>query len=374
MGTESSVATVAKPGPPPNRTDKASQAVPPKRSAFPDIAKIAAIVAVVTVHVCSAPNENLGILTGRTWFATVGLEIVNRWCVPLFVMVSGMLLLQSRTASLSPQAFYRRRAARVAIPLIGWTLFYRLFTEYTGPHASFEEHVQAIYEGQPYFHLYFVFLIAGLYLVCPYLARAIEGLSQRQLGAMTIGALSLGFLWGGVSPWLPGAGSNAFSMFAPFIGYFLAGCWLARVRLHPKVVPASAAVFLLVAAGASLATYALGTVLEADEWRYLYNYLSPTVIIMSICVFLILRALSERREARAPIRYIGALHYVGEATFGIFLIHPIFFKLWIERPPWVPTEGIELAWWLPATITGLLVVSFVCCVMLKQIPFLRRLV
>src|SRR5690349_7779594 len=94
---------------PPAQRLEGSQAL----RAFPDVAKIAAIFAVVTVHVCSAPNENLGVLTGHTWFATVAIEVFNRWCVPLFVMVSGMLLLQPRTAAQSPISFYRRRAARI---------------------------------------------------------------------------------------------------------------------------------------------------------------------------------------------------------------------------------------------------------------------
>jgi surface polysaccharide O-acyltransferase-like enzyme len=342
--------------------------------AFPDVAKIAAVFAVIAVHVCSVPNENLEALSGATWFATVAIEVVNRWCVPLFVMVSGMLLLGPRTVAQSPLAFYRRRAARIAIPLVGWTIFFRLFTEYTRPHVSFEETVKAVYSGRPYFHLYFLFLIAGLYLVCPYLARAIEGLSQRQLGAVTVGALVLGFLWGGVPPWLPPTGGNAFSLFVPFVGYFLAGCWLGRVRLSGSAVRNCAVVFVLVGIASSLATYQLGVSGSTLNWRFLYGYLTPPVIVMSICVFLVLRELCERREARGPIRRIAALHYVGEATFGIFLIHPFFFRLWLEGPSSAPTEAAQLAWWLPLTTAGLVAISFVATVALKQVPYLRRLV
>jgi surface polysaccharide O-acyltransferase-like enzyme len=340
---------------------------------FPDVAKIAAIFAVVTVHVCSGPNELLGILTGKTWFVTVLIEVANRWCVPLFIMVSGMLLLQSRTAAESPRAFYARRAARIAIPLVGWTLFYRWFTEYTGPHASFEENVQAVYSGQPYFHLYFLFVIAGLYLVCPYLARAIDGLSQRQLGALTLSALLLGFLWEGVPPWLPPTGSNAFSLFAPYIGYFLAGCWLGRVRLDQQLALGCAAIFALVAVAASLATYEFGHISTPLDWHYLYAYPTPAVVVMSLCVFVVLRYLCERREERGPIKHIQGLHYVGEATFGIFLIHPFFFKLWLEHEP-IPTEATGILWWLPLTVLGLVAISFVCTIVMKQIPLLRRFV
>lgn len=343
-------------------------------TAFPDIAKIAAVIAVVILHVDSAPNDNLAALSGKTWFATVVIETTFRWCVPIFVMVSGMLLLQSRTAAMAPSAFYRRRVARIAVPLVGWSIFYRFFTAWTGVNTSFGENVKAIYSGAAYFHLYFLFVIAGLYLIAPYLARAISGISQRQLGALTLSALTLGFLWGGVPPWLPATGSNAFSLFAPFVGYFLAGCWLARVRVDRELALAGGGIFALVAIAASLATYEIGHLDTALDWHYLYGYLTPPVIVMSLCVFLVIRFFSERREAGGPIRNIHALHYLGEATFGIFLIHPIFYTLWLQSPQGIPTEASVLAWWLPATVVGLIAISLACTLAMKQVPFLRRLV
>lgn len=137
--------------------------------------------------------------------------------------------------------------------------------------------------------------------------------------------LSMG---GGVPPWLPATGSNAFSQFVPFVGYFLAGCWLARANSAGAWVPACVAVFATLLFTSTIGTYFFVSTHGLELGRYLYSYLSPPVILMAICVFLVLRALTERREARGPIHHIRALHFVGEATFGIFLIHPFLFSLW----------------------------------------------
>jgi surface polysaccharide O-acyltransferase-like enzyme len=351
-----------------------ANAAPGRMLAFPDVAKILAIFAVVTVHVAAPANEGFGVLTDGAWLGSTVVETAMRWCVPLFVMVSGMLLLKGGTAAEAPLAFYRRRAARVAIPLVFWSLFYRAFSEHLGPHSTFLQNVQALYSGQPFYHLYFLYIIAGLYLICPFLARAIKDLSQTELAGLTIAALVLGFLWTGVTPWLPGTGSNAFSQFAPFIGYFLAGSWLARVRLSRRTTAWCAAIFVAMLAISTTVTYLWVSADGLEYGRYLYGYLSPTVIVMSLCVFLAVRELTERREARAPIRHPRRLHFLGEATFGIFLIHPFFFELWIRHPPGVPSVGHKLVWWLPATVVGLVVISFLCTVVLKQIPGLRRLV
>ena len=345
----------------------------PGLTAFPDVAKIIAIFAIVTIHVAAPASEGFGVLTDRTWGTAVLLETAARWSVPLFVMVSGMLLLTEKTVAESPLVFYRRRAARIAIPLLVWSLLYRLYLEHTGPQASFLEHVQALYSGQPYYHLYFLFVIGGLYLICPFLARAIDGMGQRQLGLLSAGALVIGFLWMGVPPWLPGTGANAFSLFAPYVGFFLAGRWLGRAKLDRELAWWCAGVFLVLLATTALETYLWVHAEGLENGRYFYGYLSPPVILMTLAIFVVIRYLTERRERRKPIRHMRALHFLGEATFGIYLIHPYFFTLF-QRSYAVPDALHTLAWWWPATVVGLVLVSFAATVAIKQVPVLKRIV
>ncbi|HEX5525816.1 MAG TPA: acyltransferase family protein [Solirubrobacterales bacterium] len=345
----------------------------PGLTAFPDVAKVVAIFGIVTIHVAAPASEGFGILTDRAWASAVALETATRWSVPLFVMVSGMLLLTGKTVEESPLVFYRRRAARIAIPLVAWTLFYRLYLEHTGPQASFLEHVQAIYSGQPYYHLYFLFVIGGLYLIAPFLARVVNEMSQRQLGLISAGALLLGFLWMGVPPWLPGTGANAFSLFAPYVGFFLAGRWLGRAKLDRELAWWCAGAFLVLFVSTAFETYLWVHAEGLENGRYFYGYLSPPVILMSLAIFVVIRYLVEQRERRRPVRHMKALHFLGEATFGIYLIHPYFFTLF-QRHYAVPSALHTLAWWWPATVIGLVLVSFACTVAIKQIPGLRRIV
>lgn len=46
------------------------------------------------------------------------------WVVPVFVMISGALILGSRMATESPARFYRRRALRLVPAIIAWHLIY----------------------------------------------------------------------------------------------------------------------------------------------------------------------------------------------------------------------------------------------------------
>ncbi len=132
-------------------------------------------------------------------------------------------------------------------------------------------------------------------------SRALAGLTQAQLLIVTIGLFVFGFAWAGVPPWLPGTGSNAFTLFVPYLGYFVAGHSLARVPIGPRTVPIAAAVFVVLLVVSSIVTDVWVTADGLQNGRYLYGYLAPTVIGMSLCVFLLCaRSASAGSAARRP--------------------------------------------------------------------------
>src|SRR5687767_6893882 len=87
-----------------------------------DILRIVSICGVVAIHVFGhlvgrAPRDS------RTWWIAVTLDIAWIWVVPVFVMISGALILGSRQLA-DPRLFYRRRAVRLVPALIAWNLIY----------------------------------------------------------------------------------------------------------------------------------------------------------------------------------------------------------------------------------------------------------
>lgn len=87
-----------------------------------DLARAIAIIAVVLVHaVAPAVNGTWVAEGGATWWIANVTDSAGRWCVPVFVMVSGALLLDPRRVE-RPREFYRRRLARIGVPLVVWTL------------------------------------------------------------------------------------------------------------------------------------------------------------------------------------------------------------------------------------------------------------
>ena len=89
-----------------------------------DVLRTGAAVLVVLLH-CSGSLRPLAEF-GPEWWGTALLQAFTRSAVPLFVMISGALLIGPETENLA--AFYRRRASRILVPLIFWMLFYQLIS------------------------------------------------------------------------------------------------------------------------------------------------------------------------------------------------------------------------------------------------------
>ena len=132
--------------------------------AFASYLRVAAMSGVVLIHTLSGIVGNPAIRFSATWWAGTALDLGSSWAVPVFIMVSGALLLESRPGE-GARAFYARRLQRIAIPLVvahvGYLLvrFRWLHEPLTMPRV-----VADLLHATVYVQLYFFWIILGLYL------------------------------------------------------------------------------------------------------------------------------------------------------------------------------------------------------------------
>src|SRR3989304_5868153 len=81
-----------------------------------DNARISAIFAVVLLHVAYGVVIENDIGTNYWWFANI-FDSSARWCVPVFVMISGALLLDS-SKNEDSLTFYKKRLSRILLPVL----------------------------------------------------------------------------------------------------------------------------------------------------------------------------------------------------------------------------------------------------------------
>ena len=156
-----------------------------------DIVRLAAMFMVVCCHCTDPfnfyPGTSPGIGEIKFWGAAYGALL--RPCVPLFVMITGALLLPVRESS---GAFYKKRITRVFFPFLIWSVLYNLFPWVTGllgveprvildffPYSGEDVMRQSLEVSLGYIagipfnfsilavHMWYIYLLIGLYLYLP---------------------------------------------------------------------------------------------------------------------------------------------------------------------------------------------------------------
>lgn len=280
-------------------------------------ARIVAIFAVVMLHVAAYPvlNAELG---SQTWWVANVYDSALRWCVPIFVMISGALLLEPRPEGL--KTFYRKRASRVLLPLIFWSAFYLLWAKLKHSAYGHDPHDIAIWErlsaGKPYFHLWFLYMLVFLYLFAPFFQKMIQVCKPRHLQW----AVLCGFALAALNALLNKLNDNHtnwfFNWFLLYVPYFLLG----HVIRHSSLKLSRHWLWLgLISCIASTAwgVYALSLRTDLSTGTYFYDNLSITVIPMSACLILLLR---DWNQTLITQRFTQTL---SKLTLGVYLLHPI---------------------------------------------------
>jgi surface polysaccharide O-acyltransferase-like enzyme len=343
-----------------------------------DLARVVAIGAVVIIHVVGpvvSGASGAGFSQPRWWVGNV-LDSTCRTAVPLFIMVSGALLLSSGRRE-TVGDFYRRRLRRIGVPLVFWSGAYLVFRATVQAETlDVEAVLRTVASGTPFFHLYFLFVIAGLYLATPFLRLLVDQAPEGLVVVLCLVLLGVGAADQVLMSFLGAGRPNAVTFALPYAGYFVAGHLLARRTLTPAAVRLAGAAFVLSTAATAVGTWFLA---RPRGWGgpagYLYGYLSPTVIVASIAAFVLLRALPDRLPAleRRPMATI--VSQLSALSFGLYLIHPallVLYRLHGPHPlpgPAAPLVGALLVQWLVVTVAALALTAAI-----RAVPFLRRIV
>ena len=146
------------------------------RLAYADLLRVMAMLAVIVLHVSGGWLESLPVGTAD-WHALNVWDSLCRWCVPVFVMCSGMFLLDPKKA-LSWPSLFLRYILRMVTALLFWGTAYRLLYELvagTLRPASLPRVLYAVILGNTETHLWYLTMTIGLYLLTPLLRAFVRG-------------------------------------------------------------------------------------------------------------------------------------------------------------------------------------------------------
>ncbi len=287
-----------------------------------------AVLAVVILHVSATLVLGLSIQEQRgAWITANIFDSLVRWAVPLFVIVSGYLLLDPKKTE-SKSVFYLKRMKKIFVPLIFWTFLYQmiLFSKnlYLNEEINIlEDFFKPILYGKPFYHLWYLYMITGLYFLTPYIRTLILKLSINKILYLTIILFIISILLYNVLRF-KNYELMFFLLWIYYLPFYLTG-YLLRYSLKTYTTIAFS-MFLLSTILTIIITFYLSEKfgVEKSKGLFFYGYLSPTVVVASLSLAYVLF------ESSKVYIFENFISLLGKHSFGIYLIHPIFIILGVK--------------------------------------------
>ncbi len=331
-----------------------------------DNSRILAIFAVIFLHVSSSVIAQSDVGSGYWWIANI-YDSAVRWCVPVFVMISGALLLdQNKNEGLA--AFYTKRLSRVLIPILFWSFVFLLLKflkgYVKGAPPSGSELLNLFLSGTPYYHMWFLYMILGLYLFTPFFKKIVAHSTTQELKFL----VTLMFVFATVNSLHEGLAPESKSglfinWFLEFIPYFFMG----HIARHSLLKPSRTLLILVWTGsmiGTALGSYAINTINGADAYPYFYSYLSITVIPMSISILYLFKYWVVPMFSETLTKKIASL------ILGVYLIHPIILEGLNSSHLGATTFNPVVS--VPLWTLFIFIASLISAWLINQLPFIKR--
>ena len=327
--------------------------------------RIAACLGVIWLHLIpSAYSDEYS-----AWFISI-LKGLAVWPVPVFVMVSGAVnLAPFKTDDIT--AFYRKRMKRILPPLVFWSFVFlgiRAVDQYRDwGSVDGSSLLHLLLMGRPSTHLWFLFMIPGLYLSAPFLSTLLNHYSERIL----LAAVGIGFLLISLNDlvqrfWF-GAGDLWCIRFIKFIPFFCSGYLFLRGRFVEKIPYWIVWAVLIISFGLGL--WGTRFVMSNPEQSRQLVFLSRYSVFMTLTALSIYLVFQKTVIFHRPV---GLIRRLSSLTFGIYVIHPLLIRLLREFS--CLSDPVRLIFYMiPATL-GIFVLSCIAVYGISKIPVLKHTV
>jgi surface polysaccharide O-acyltransferase-like enzyme len=345
-----------------------------------DLIRTIAITLVILLHASIEPNPNISQMSPEGvqlfWVSNV-YNSISRTAVPLFVMLTGALLLQPTKHDEPIRLFFRKRWNRIGLPVIFWGAIYFAY-DFTvkGNPLTLTSFLQGVLAG-PYVHFWYLYLLVGLYLITP-LIRVLVAHADWVLmkyflllwlvGTGIVSLLTLSAQISSQAAWFE---SNVFIL-TGIVGYFVLGAYVNKLQTRFSYLCLGLVVGTLTTI---LTTYfVIGSLGEAYS-QFFLTANSITVIVASIALFLVIASISQQKiEANMP-RANKILRTISENTLPIYLFHIIVLEtlqsgvLGITLSLTTMNPILEI----PLTTFVTLIICLAIIVPLKKLPYMKNI-
>jgi surface polysaccharide O-acyltransferase-like enzyme len=320
-----------------------------ERLLWPDVIRVVAIFLMVVLHVSVSYLPLWSEQSRLSWLSINLIGSLTRMCVPLFIMLSGALLLGRQKRVMT---FYAKRMKRLLLPWFFWSVIYGFINVVQGNEVAT---LKRLIVGTVWTGFWILPVLLLLYVLTPLFNYLIQKYKKAFIFPFL---LIMGIvLVSGIH--LPAYFEYSF--------YFVSGFILQKVVINKRVWFFSLGISLLSWFAIMLLTYQLSLVNNGFVSTY-YHYHTLPVLLLSLSGFVSIKGLIDLHGKKLSKGLVSMITHLSEASFGIYFFHMLLFRTNINLV-YFPTYLF-----LPLLSIGLYGISYLAITLLQKNKLLNQVV
>jgi surface polysaccharide O-acyltransferase-like enzyme len=242
-----------------------------------------------------------------------------------------------------------------------------------GPDFTVRHALKEFIQGPVYYHLWFIYTIAGIYLATPVFRVYVKIASRsNQLYLLVLWFIGTSLYplikyYTGISIGIPVMVAGG------FLGAFLLGNFLRDLTVGKRGILLLCLTCFAFAVFTACSTYYLSLHTNRTYIGLFEDFLSPNVVVMAICVFLVFKSMSfDKVMTNAPVFHKTMLA-ISSASFSIYLMHILVLEIFKSHLPWFSLNAcfIHPVIGIPLTAVATLTLCISVIAVLRKIPYFK---
>lgn len=300
---------------------------------------------VVIIHVFSDYFLIYGKIPTKIWLFSAVMECFTRFSVPLFIMITGALLLKNEQSVKKSL----RRFIHYLLVLILWSAIYIIIGKniLRGQHINFRQSINLFISDNVWYHLWYLYFLLGIYLILPLVSKLVKNLSEKLMNyffillcvAAAIPVIVAIFdifhksITIGIS--IP---MTELSIGCIFLGYYID----KKISCNKKALLICLPIFLTSICATIVLTYLASKTYKTAS-QVFFNNKFINILAAAITFFILMKYWANHIKSHNVLSKTFRL--TGALSLDIYLVHPLvimFYNLFINKYLPLKTELLPL--------------------------------
>ena len=338
-----------------------------KRIAYIETLRIVCAIAVIGIHITMTQPNNLSIweIGASNYMVLTCVYSLVQWAVPVFLMISGALLLNSKSLNLNKVKKYIIRMLLVLLIFgTAYALMELVFNARTLNVSMVFKAILYVFERRSWSHLWYIYVLIGIYFILIPLQKMVQGLNSMEARNF-IGILIVGnFIIPTINS-LSGTSLDTFMALTQYVTYFLLGYYLYG-EFDVKRRQGTYIVAFIVASMIKVVSQIIAVYMTGEGTAILLEDRILT-LVQAVSIYLLFKNGVNSENSRI-------VKSISRCSFGIYLIHPFFINLFYKVLDITPTSFGVIIFSIPVLWAAVFLLSWFATWVLIKIPGIAKIV